>query len=458
METKIREFHAKTLLACVAAEKGFTVILGEQERLRLTLPKLPGGIYIAKDVVPKKQKIFRDYVAMGHKIVAWCEEGLVFNSKESYVRRRVSQKVFEAIDIFFAWGDYQKKTIVDYLPEAEKKIVLLGNPRLDLLRPPLRPVFAEDVRVLREKYGAFILVNTNFGKYNHFFSKEHLLKTWRQKGRIKNQQDENFFLGWIDFAKKMFESFAAFIPQLSVRYPGHTIIVRPHPSENHQAWIDTLQGCRNVKVIHDGNVIPWLLAADCLIHNSCTTGIEAYLCGKPAIAFCPVAETRFASELPNEVSRKVYSEDELFAAVDAVIADPLAAAGVDAGDRYCQEYISRYITGVGGRLTCDRTVDRLLDLIDRQRCGTPVGLAGILTALQYRLINRAKKIKRGVLGKWGVAKEYKDYHRQKFPSCSLEEVNEQVTAFSMLLDRFHDLQVTPLKNVEFCYVIKKSST
>ncbi len=54
-----------------------------------------------------------------------------------------------------------------------------------------------------------------------------------------------------------------------------TIIVRPHPSENHEKWCEVLPEHEKVIVKHEGNVLPWLMAAQVVIHNSCTTGIEA---------------------------------------------------------------------------------------------------------------------------------------------------------------------------------------
>ena len=44
IETKVREFDAKLLLACVAAEAGYEVVLGQQKVFLKRLENMPQGI------------------------------------------------------------------------------------------------------------------------------------------------------------------------------------------------------------------------------------------------------------------------------------------------------------------------------------------------------------------------------------------------------------------------------
>ena len=67
---------------------------------------------------------------------------------------------------------------------------------------------------------------------------------------------------------------------LSQQHRDHQIIIRPHPSESHDPWRQLAAELPNVSVVYEGNVAEWLLAAELLIHNNCTTGVEAYLLGR----------------------------------------------------------------------------------------------------------------------------------------------------------------------------------
>lgn len=65
---------------------------------------------------------------------------------------------------------------------------------------------------------------------------------------------------------------------LSIRLAknGQKVIVRPHPSENIEIWKKyTKNYSKKIKIIRSGNVLSWILAAKLLIHNGCTTAIEA---------------------------------------------------------------------------------------------------------------------------------------------------------------------------------------
>ena len=47
-------------------------------------------------------------------------------------------------------------------------IDVTGNPRNDLLRPELHSYYGNDVQAIKNTYGDFILVNTNFNHVNAF--------------------------------------------------------------------------------------------------------------------------------------------------------------------------------------------------------------------------------------------------------------------------------------------------
>ena len=66
IEIKAREFHAKVLQAAVAAERGFDVVLGEQNAMVRQLPWLPHGLYVDKSVSRTKIKPFTRARSLGN--------------------------------------------------------------------------------------------------------------------------------------------------------------------------------------------------------------------------------------------------------------------------------------------------------------------------------------------------------------------------------------------------------
>ena len=74
------------------------------------------------------------------------------------------------------------------------------------------------------------------------------------------------------FQEANFGKFIPMVRALSQQHRDHRIVIRPHPSESHDPWRRLAAELPNASVVYEGNVAEWLLAAELLIHNNCTTG------------------------------------------------------------------------------------------------------------------------------------------------------------------------------------------
>ena len=137
-----------------------------------------------------------------------------------------------------------------------------------------------------------------------------------------------------------------------------TIIVRPHPSENFKVYNDIAAKCERVKVTNEGNVIPWLLASKTMVHNGCTTGLEAYALGVPAISYLATFNEYYDYEfqgLPTKLSYQSFNFEELETTLAGILKGELGVAG---GEER-QALIDYYLAAQNGRLACERIVDIL---------------------------------------------------------------------------------------------------
>ena len=91
-----------------------------------------------------------------------------------------------------------------------------------------------------------------------------------------------------DQKQAIFEAFQRLIPELARAFPQLAIVVRPHPTEGQEVYQRIAAGNGRIHVTNEGNVVPWLLAARALIHNGCTTGVEAFVMRIPAFTYRPV--------------------------------------------------------------------------------------------------------------------------------------------------------------------------
>ena len=120
----------------------------------------------------------------------------------------------------------------------------------------------------------------------------------------------------IAFDKQKIEAYRSLVLKLSDQL-NKMIIIRPHPEENHIYYLDAFKQHDNVHVIYQGSVIPWILAADFMIHPDCTTAIESLFLGKIPLSFLPNGYPEdLVTQVPLEASKCFTSEKDLISFIN----------------------------------------------------------------------------------------------------------------------------------------------
>ncbi|MEM8848569.1 MAG: surface carbohydrate biosynthesis protein [Pseudomonadota bacterium] len=314
-ETQSREFDAKLLLAQRLAAQGHPVFVGSRMEIHKQIHRLPRGLYLAKDLNKSSTRILNILTCLGFAIAAWDEEAVSIADIPTFQSRRIGPGNLALARGIFAWGEQNREAVATHADYTDQPIWITGNPRTDLLRPALRGYFDAEVAPLRAQFGDFILINSNFGRLNHFLPQERARQaadgTWINVAQGTPE--------WWTYRRAVMDSFIALLPILAARYPDRQIVVRPHPSESASLWKDLTIDHQNVTVLHDGAVHPWILASAVAIHNMCTTGIESHLLGHEVIAYEAVPADGQRTSLANELSRATTSPDSLFTMLDAIL-------------------------------------------------------------------------------------------------------------------------------------------
>lgn len=441
-ETRVREFDAKLLLACHAVERGFDAIVGWKRSIDLNVLGLPGGIYVGKSVTNRNLLMFRILRRLGHMLTAWDEEGLVYASTDVYQRTKVGVEALNEPRCLFAWGEANAEAWRSVDGFAGTRIVVAGNPRADLLRPELRGYFGDQVAALRAEHGNFVLINTNFSRLNHFYASQSRQRKLLEDGGDIITDDADPRLGWAAHKAALFEAFKDMVPALARRFPDATIVVRPHPSENAQVWLDISADCSNVRVIHAGNIAAWLQAARVTIHNGCTTAVESYLLDRPAIAYQPVLSPEYDHYLPNGLSIPAVDLQGLADQVAASLAGGSTCCPTQEAER--ERLAREHIASRGRAPACDL----ILDGLEAYRRHTPhkpaitKRLAGVAAAEGRALFKRMAALIPN-------NPNHVAYQRHMFPPIGAAEVRAIVARFGRLLGRFEDIRVTPWQDNAF---------
>jgi len=452
VENQVRELDPKLLLACVAAQRGFSSIIGSRREMEFNIDAFPSAIYLSKSMTIRSLLFFRIARRFGHRIVAWDEEALVHLPPETYFSRRLHPSAIRQVLNLFAWGPDNVDLWRQYpqLP-ADTPIYAVGNPRADLLREEIRTFYAPDAAALQKRYGDFILINTNFNHVNAFGPDINLFKPAKRLGskarfgRAARGMSRAYAEGLHDHKQSIFEYFKSLIPNLEKAFPRHTLVVRPHPTENHQVYRDIAAGCRRVKVCNDGNVVPWLMAARALVHNGCTTAVEAYVMNVPAISYRPVVNEIYDDgfyRLPNGLSHECFDVVELTELLQKIVEGKLGAASGEAREALIQQYLAAR----DGPLACEQMV-RILETLQQSRTGAisqtaPVALQRWMLTLGLRLARRIKSRLPGSHNK-------PEYQRHRYPVLPLDEVRARLMRFQQVLGLSQELDIQPLSDVMF---------
>ena len=433
VENQVREFDAKLLLACVAAERGFPVVIGCHTRIGARMHQFSRAIYVAKAVSPGSMKLFRILRRLGHAIVAWDEEALVYMSPEFYLRRKVGAESLGTPQALFAWGEDNAANWRGAPGYKGQPLFVTGNPRADLLRPDLRAFYAPMVEELRRMFGDFVLINSNFGSQNFFFPALNKARV-PAEGEAAGQAVPPEKVGtWDDpemclYRDALFRAFQEMLPELARRFPQRQFVMRPHPSESHDLWRQIAAGCPNVRVIAKGSIVPWALAASALVHNGCTTGVEAFLLGRPVIAYQPVTHPIYDMWFPNALSDPASDIDGLAAAIDR-----LAASGAPQPDAERSRIAARFVAAQDGPLASDRIVDALEGLVEGGGLFRRPPLGEWLRG-QYS--SRRRNIKKRISARKTDRHDSEEYLQHRFPDLTLADVEEHVERLRAASGRF----------------------
>lgn len=297
IESEFRELESKILLSLGAARKGMAPAIVKKSRLFEKLHLIRPGIIFLKSFGRNYDLHLDKIKSYNHIITGFDEEGLQIYDKNKLIGDRFSINVLNSLNIIFSNGNYAKKIYERHFNKKRKKIQIIssGNPRFDVLKQATSKYFTKIKEKIKNKYGNFILIATQFPFYNlnttditknpdHFpMFDQNLLKT---KLSITNKNKLKLFL----HQKKNFFEYKKMYFFLNKKFPKTNFILKPHPVENHEYYKDMIKinKFKNIKIIDSKeNIIPYILACETMIAYNSTTSVESYMLNRNSINYIP---------------------------------------------------------------------------------------------------------------------------------------------------------------------------
>ena len=314
METKKRELDSRCYFAVKSCLKNFSVVLSKKESFYKNKKHLKPGFIFFKSLGKNYYKEIIKAKKLGFKICAQDEEGLQIFDKEDYLDRRLYYDNLDYLDYIFTWGKRDYEMLSDLPQKIKNNIYITGSPRIDILKNPMNSIYDEEAIKIKKKYGNFFLFNTYFTFSNHFFlkNKEKRSLALEAEGFSDKSLIYKRGLQMSELQSKTMAKSLEFIKGFASKFPNEKLIIRPHPSENHEIWNQMANKFDNVDCVYDDqNTCSWMMASSFSISSNCTTSIESFLLGKFNYNFRPIIDEKVEFDLPKICGINVETVDKL---------------------------------------------------------------------------------------------------------------------------------------------------
>lgn len=318
VETVKRELDSKLAIGLHALEldQFDEVVIGKDSELFLRI-KVP-GVILLKSAASFESNLISKLKERGHIVYSLDEEGIVPPLNDPSINNRFSKKNLDLLDGVLCNGPLELQSFPSWVRESDK-IIMSGNPRFDFYKKENREYYSQTVSKIRAEIGEkkIILIASRFGDVN-IVEGQKCYDILANNGFLDSEESKKFFLGFLEHSEVVFNSFLDLPSLIADRFPECIIVVRPHPSESHIKWNEVSKQS-NIVVRSDYDIGSWLACSECLIHNGCTTAIEASVMEVPVLSYLPAKSLEFDLHHPNEIGYEINSASDLLSALENII-------------------------------------------------------------------------------------------------------------------------------------------
>ncbi|MGY6563451.1 MAG: surface carbohydrate biosynthesis protein [Halomonadaceae bacterium] len=295
-----RECLDKLYLSLRAAKRGYQSFIYYHNNE--AVDDIGGGFYLYKDHACWNIPRFKNKKKRGMYLGAFDEEGFIYD-EHVYARTRGSSYLLDNLDAVFMWGEAQRNTISRLTNRKDNKYIS-GAVKFDIYNLIRR----------QRKYSSSpprkILINTRFSHVNGI-RKGGEGKLMKKLGFVSSEEEETSYLTFLASEKLIFNEFEKLIYFLASDN-RFSLVIRPHPAEDvniYKAYENL--GC-NVVVDNKAILASQLQECDILIHDGCTTAVEARAMGVPCLGLRPHGLKASYNDYANQFSHNFSSAEDVF--------------------------------------------------------------------------------------------------------------------------------------------------
>lgn len=359
IEERNRELNSRAIIAMAALERGFEVVVGQQWEIFAQIDSLPPSIVLFKGNNAVQGAHMERAKRAGHRIASTEEEAFGV-SHPRLILRCYSPAAVTSADLIFTNGGLHEQVLRTRWPELARRLVCTGNPRADILwTEDTQPDLNDASRRLAERFGSFVLINTNFASINPviddaYGSFELCVRVgWLQPN---DPEDIRLLRAQYDWERTNFDAVLELAIKLTRQ--GVKVVLRPHPSENGAIWRDELADIDLLTITNEGDQLDWMRASQLLVHTGCTTGFESFLMNHPTVSLAPGENEWHEVMISNQVNTRLTNVGD---AMDAITRHLDGTHPIIAREKGVMDRLDDFVR-IGETSSAERIAQSLLDL------------------------------------------------------------------------------------------------
>ena len=382
VDNPLRDLEGLVLLGRQLATRGAKVTLVPMYEQGFDVPALRPDLVLVNYTRPNNADLIKSYKRAGILVGVLDTEGIGGKNPDQFAQMVKSAGCTDLVDLYCVWGHAQHDAFLRNGTVPPDLLHATGCPRYDFCASPWRAALPKP-----SVASGYVLINTNFPTVNPRFSNS---STHEEAAMVQAGFSREFARQFIADAGQAYRAVLDMSIKLARHFSDVQFVLRPHPFENIRSY-DRLAELPNAHVIQDGTSIEWINGARLLVHQNCSTAIEATMLNVEPLSMEWFNTSALRLQAATSVSRSAGSEADLIELVKQALDERLPPVTPDTGEAR-RQIISDLYTAVDG-VSSSRVTDAVLGTIEAARRGkrvkpgsAPPSARGIAAAAVRRVL------------------------------------------------------------------------
>ncbi len=352
VDNPLRDLEGLVLLGWQLMAKGVTATLVPMYEQGFDVPALRPDLVLLNYTRPNNADLIKSYKRAGILVGVLDTEGIGGKNPDQFAEMVKSAGCTDLIDLYCVWGKAQRSAFLRHHTMPAGLVHATGCPRYDFCATPWRAALPRP-----SVDAGYVLINTNFPVVNPRFSRN---SSDEEDAMVQAGFSREFARQFIIDAGRAYRSIVETSLKLARHFSDVQFVLRPHPFENIGSY-DDLARLPNVHVRQDGTSLEWISRARLLIHQNCSTAIEATMLEVEPLSMEWFNTPALRLDAATKVSRGANSENDLIDLVRQGINGELPPPARETR-QFRREIIGDLFTAIDGA-SAVRVSEAILDAI-----------------------------------------------------------------------------------------------